>query len=178
MTSKTTSEFRSACVIPNESKDFDNTASLTLLANDVTVPLVDVEHSASFSNVSGSVTANWTPAPGQLVYASYSRGFKSGGFNGGLVFSPIEVEPFVEEILTAYEVGFKSLFFDNRVRLSAAGFFYDYEDLQTFTQILGRGGATGYGAHQCCRRGNRRIRGGTADASHPQLGSQIGVGVP
>ena len=124
----------------DESKDFDNTASLTLLANDVTVPLVDVEHSASFSNVSGSVTANWTPAPGQLVYASYSRGFKSGGFNGGLVFSPIEVEPFVEEILTAYEVGFKSLFFDNRVRLSAAGFFYDYEDLQTFTQISGAGG--------------------------------------
>lgn len=124
----------------DEKKDFVNAASLTLVANGVNVPLVDVQHDASFSNVSGRVTGNWSPAPGQLVYASYSRGFKSGGFNGGLVFSPIEVEPFEEEVLTAYEVGFKSLFLDNRVRLSASGFLYDYEDLQIFTQIAAAGG--------------------------------------
>ena len=102
--------------------------------------LVDVVLGASFDNISGRISASWTPLPGKLFYASVSRGFKSGGFNGGLVFSPIEVQPFDEESLTAYEIGAKTTFSDNRVQLNAAAFFYDYEDLQVFTQIAGAGG--------------------------------------
>lgn len=60
-----------------------------------------------------------------LLYASYNRGFKSGGFNALSAGDTYE-----EEILTAYEVGFKSELFDRHLRLNAAAFFYDFENLQ------------------------------------------------
>lgn len=63
-----------------------------------------------------------------LVYASYNRGFKSGGFVP-TVFTP-PAQRFDPEILDAYEVGFKSDLFDRRVRLNAASFYYDYKDIQ------------------------------------------------
>lgn len=65
-------------------------------------------------------------AEGVLVYASYNRGFKSGGFNAALPNDP----PFEPEVLDAYEVGLKSVFLDRRVRLNGAAFFYDYANIQ------------------------------------------------
>lgn len=60
-----------------------------------------------------------------LVYASVSRGFKSGAINlGGL---QAVVRP---EIVTAYEVGSKAESADQRWRANLSGFYYDYEDLQ------------------------------------------------
>lgn len=60
-----------------------------------------------------------------LLYASYNRGFKSGGFNALSAGDTYE-----EEVLTAYEVGFKSELFDRHLRLNGAAFFYDFENLQ------------------------------------------------
>jgi iron complex outermembrane receptor protein len=65
-----------------------------------------------------------------MVYANYSKGFKSGGFNSSLCGN--EFEP---ESLYAYELGSKAEFFDRRVRLNLAAFWYDYEDMQA-RQIL------------------------------------------
>jgi len=61
-----------------------------------------------------------------MVYGSYSRGFKSGNFNaiGG------EDPPFDPEILDSYELGVKSDFFDNRLRVNAAIFYNDFQDIQ------------------------------------------------
>ena len=66
-----------------------------------------------------------------LLYASASRGFKSGGFNGGfLAFDPVEaalqLDPYQPEFVTAYEVGFKSDLLDNRLRLNGAFFYNDF----------------------------------------------------
>jgi iron complex outermembrane receptor protein len=63
-----------------------------------------------------------------MVYASYNRGFKSGGFNAANPFSP--VVQFRPEFLDAFEVGFKSEWFDRRLRFNAAVFYYDYRDIQ------------------------------------------------
>ena len=60
-----------------------------------------------------------------LMYASYSKGFKSGGFNTG--FCNDRFDP---ETVTAYEVGLKSTFADGRLRLNLAAYLYDYEDFQ------------------------------------------------
>lgn len=63
-----------------------------------------------------------------MVYASYNRGFKSGGFvpttfsGSALTFNP--------ETLDAYEVGFKSDLLDRKVRLNGSTFYYDYRDIQ------------------------------------------------
>lgn len=69
-----------------------------------------------------------------------SRGYKSGGFNGGfLSFDPEEaiaqLQPYDPEYLTAYEIGFKSDLLDNRVRLNGAFFYNDFSDLQVFTFV-------------------------------------------
>jgi iron complex outermembrane receptor protein len=76
----------------------------------------------------------WTPkiglsfAPNEdvLLYASYSKGFKSGGYNDFQPSNPV----YDPEFIKSYEVGAKTEWLDNRLRLNAAVFYYDYTDLQ------------------------------------------------
>jgi iron complex outermembrane receptor protein len=60
-----------------------------------------------------------------MLYASASKGFKSGTFLIGNT-NPV-VNP---ENVWAYETGLKSKLFDRRVQLNISGFYYDYSDLQ------------------------------------------------
>jgi len=62
-----------------------------------------------------------------LIYASASRGFKSGGFNGRLTD---RAQPFNPETLWSYEAGLKSTFAERRVRLNVATFYNDYKNFQ------------------------------------------------
>lgn len=66
-----------------------------------------------------------------LLYASYSRGFKSGVYNLTDPFNPV-VRP---ETLDAFEVGVKSDLFDRRLRFNVAGFYYLYDDIQLTSLI-------------------------------------------
>jgi iron complex outermembrane receptor protein len=65
-----------------------------------------------------------------MTYASYSEGFKAGGFTQRIFPPFLEVPTFEPEFATVYEVGFKSTLFDRRARLNGAFFYTDYEDLQ------------------------------------------------
>jgi iron complex outermembrane receptor protein len=68
---------------------------------------------------------------GTMVYASATKGFKSGTFTTG------QVNPAVNpEKIWAYEAGVKSRFLDNKLDIAAAVFYYDYSDLQV-NKILG-----------------------------------------
>ncbi|NUE61198.1 TonB-dependent receptor, partial [Escherichia coli] len=80
----------------------------------------------SFSNASPRVVLSYDAGPVQY-YASLNRGFKSGGFN-----SPaFTIEPTLEpETITAYEAGAKFRSADGRIRLSGAGFYYDWKNVQ------------------------------------------------
>ncbi|MBU3077648.1 TonB-dependent receptor [Sphingomonas quercus] len=60
-----------------------------------------------------------------LLYATVSRGFKSGGYNLGL-----NVPAFKPENIWAYEAGLKLTTADRRLRANLAGFYYDYSNLQ------------------------------------------------
>lgn len=64
-----------------------------------------------------------------LLYASASKGFKSGGWNPRPL-DPAEFKRYDQENLTAYEVGMKSRLLDNRMTLNLASYFSQYEDLQ------------------------------------------------
>jgi len=69
----------------------------------------------------------------QMLYASAGRGFRSGGFNGigGIAFRP--------EILTSYEMGYKSSWLDNRLTFNSA-VFYEYDkDYQFFYNNIAQG---------------------------------------
>ncbi|MCK9247172.1 MAG: TonB-dependent receptor, partial [Anaerolineaceae bacterium] len=61
-----------------------------------------------------------------MVYLTYARGFKSGGFN----YPVAGTQPLDPEILDMYEAGLKGDFFDNTLRLTMATYYYDYADLQ------------------------------------------------
>ncbi len=85
-------------------------------------------------NWSGHVGVDWTPADDLLVYGRITRGFKSGGFFGGFAFTEAELEPYREETVVSFEVGVKSSLLNKTLQLNSALFFYDYSDVQGFTQ--------------------------------------------
>ena len=72
---------------------------------------------------------NWYANENVLVYASFSEGFKSGGFNVDFV-QTIEELPYDEETAQSWEVGLKSTFAQGRVRLNLAVFDTTFEDFQ------------------------------------------------
>ena len=88
---------------------------------------------------SWKVNATWNMSDDTMMYATASTSFKSGGFNplsddsiyltpafGG---SPDDayVEP---EFIDAFELGIKTTLLDGMLRINAAGFYYDYKDMQ------------------------------------------------
>lgn len=70
-----------------------------------------------------------------MAYASYSRGFKSGGFSVADVSANPANYGFNPEHVNAYEVGLKSELFNRRVRLNMAAFRNDFSDLQVALAI-------------------------------------------
>ena len=65
-----------------------------------------------------------------MLYLTYARGFKSGGYNYP-ARSPAGLGGVLDpEILDMVEFGMKGDFFDRRLRANAALYFYDYKDLQ------------------------------------------------
>ncbi len=114
-----------------------------------TVPQSD-KGQADFDNVSPRIVLSWSP--GQTnYYASFSQGFKSGGFN-----SPsFTVDPVLDpEEIDAYEIGAKYRSGDGSLSLSGAAYYYDWKDMQV-AFITGGGsgimqqnaaGAENYGA--------------------------------
>jgi iron complex outermembrane recepter protein len=76
-------------------------------------------------------------APQSLFYADVSTGFKAGGFNEAISLSqPTQRQPFSPEKITAYSLGLKNRFLDNRLQLNAEAFYWDYSDLQLSAQAF------------------------------------------
>lgn len=65
-----------------------------------------------------------------MVYASAARGFKSGGFQGTAGTGASAATPYDPEFAWSYEVGTKTQWLDDSLRLNVAAFQIDYEDLQ------------------------------------------------
>lgn len=93
-----------------------------------------------FSAFSGKIGVDYRMNDDMLFYGSISRGFKSGGFQGTLVFSPANIIPFEEETVLSYEVGSKLTLAEGTVQINSAFFFYDYKNLQAQGTIEGGAG--------------------------------------
>ncbi|WP_375207827.1 TonB-dependent receptor [Hyphococcus sp.] len=89
-----------------------------------------LEVSGGSNRLTGRAIIDWKPTDETLVYASYSRGYRAGTFNGYAYGSANQVYFVPPETVNAYELGFKSRFFDNRVQINGAFFYYDYEGQQ------------------------------------------------
>jgi iron complex outermembrane receptor protein len=70
------------------------------------------------------------------TYASYSEGFKSGGFDmrGDVVLTPDTVNGYDPETVQSYEIGAKGTLFDDRLSYNFAAFYADYSDQQITRQ--------------------------------------------
>jgi iron complex outermembrane recepter protein len=92
-------------------------------------------------------------AAGIMAYASYNRGFKSGGFNANSPYDDFGnlSKPYLHEKVDTYEIGIKNELLDQSVRVNAAGFYNKYDNIQVlvvgpFTnQISNAPGAKTYG---------------------------------
>ena len=85
----------------------------------------------SFSNVSGRLVAQYAMSDDTNLYASYTTGYRAGGFNGGnFDRATMSGDEYFEETIGSMEFGMKSTLMDGRMRLNAAVFSYDYDDVQ------------------------------------------------
>ena len=66
----------------------------------------------------------------KMIYAAYAEGYRSGAFNGQAFFDPAEMVVVPAEYVDSWEIGFKSLWLENRLRLNGAAFHYDYSNQQ------------------------------------------------
>ena len=113
--------------ITTEKKSIDGSGSIFLIAPAVSVPEGPYSGSTRVTKPSWRVALDHKLDANTLVYASYNRGFKSGGFDPSSAASAASFKP---EVLDVYEVGLKTEVLDRRVRLNTAGFYYDYRNIQ------------------------------------------------
>lgn len=94
------------------------------------IPLPEAQ--GDFDDVSwtGSLTYQWTPQV--MTYFKVAKGYNSGGFNARAPTSDPEtfLKGYDEETLYLYELGWKTEWLDNRLRVNGAIFYNDYQDLQ------------------------------------------------
>lgn len=83
----------------------------------------------------------YRPADAVMTYASYSRGFKSGGFSVAELSADPRNYPFDKEHVDAYEAGLKSELLDRNLVLNLAAFRNDFSDLQVVVQGTNASGA-------------------------------------
>ena len=84
----------------------------------------------------GNIQFQWQNSEDLMTYAGFRRGVKAGSFNMALIGSYYaaganEGVPYDEEILNAYEAGFKWSVSDS-TRVNATIYYYDYKDYQAF----------------------------------------------
>jgi len=90
--------------------------------------LSNYELSKRFNKFTPRATLQYRFTDDINAYATFSKGFKSGGFAADSdALPPNDFDP---EILTSYEIGFKSSFLDRRVVANISNFINYYEDIQ------------------------------------------------
>jgi iron complex outermembrane receptor protein len=88
------------------------------------------DYKATYKKLTWTGIATWRPTDQTTLFAKVATGYVSGGILSGIPYRP--------ENMTSYELGAKTQFLDNKVRLNLAAYYNDYKDLQTQNFINGR----------------------------------------
>lgn len=107
----------------------------SLLRSDLVRPAAGFQAAGlthSWNELTPRAVLSWKPGSGVLAYASASRGFTSGGYNADALSASAFATPFGPETVTNLEVGIKSQWLQNRLRLNASAFNMRYRDKQEF----------------------------------------------
>ncbi|WP_420822593.1 TonB-dependent receptor [Sphingomonas flavalba] len=140
----------------------------------------DFRGERTFKEFTPRASLSFKPNADNLIYASYSKGFKGGGFDprGSGTSAPISnvsagrtyediynFLAFDPEKVDSYEIGYKGSLLDRRLTLSLAGFYMDYKDVQ----IPGSVGCTVGGVQTFCgittNAAKARLQGIEAEAN-------------
>ena len=112
-------------------------------------PTVTGSNKATSNKFTYKAGVEYDMAPSHLLYANISTGYASSGVNGGSASAPLTptVAPasFAPETITAYEAGSKNRFFDNRLQLNAAFYYYDFKNYQYLYPAFVQGGGSVHG---------------------------------
>jgi len=122
----------------DEDKSYRNGGFAFPLATGTIAPAVlpnsNYDQKADYSlgeNWSGKAILDYKTTENTLLYASVSRGVKSGGFFGGFPLQgAASIQPYREETVWAYEAGYKFSSSNGRVGSTGSVFYYDFDDLQ------------------------------------------------
>jgi iron complex outermembrane receptor protein len=117
-------------------------------------------YKAHWNNFSPKLGVSYKATPDLLLYGSWSKGFRSGGFNGRAA-SFTSAGPYGAETVSSFEAGFKAELLDRRARFNMAAFRADYSNMQVGTQ-----GLTSAGVYESIvtNAGKARIDGVEAEA--------------
>ena len=111
----------------------------------VGAPSTDFRGTANFKRFTPRATLSFKPSADHMIYASYSEGFKGGGFDprGSGTSAPISNPAagrtyqdiynylsFDPETVKSYEIGWKGAAFDRRLTWALDGFYSDYSNVQ------------------------------------------------
>jgi iron complex outermembrane recepter protein len=111
----------------------------------VGTPLTNFDGTANFKKFTPRASLSYKITPDHMVYASYSEGFKGGGFDprGSGASAPIsnaaagrsyqDIYNFLRfrpETVRSYEIGWKGAVMDRRLTFAVDGFYSDYKDVQ------------------------------------------------
>jgi iron complex outermembrane recepter protein len=119
---------------------FPGTTPYPVPYDSTSIPLAtDIDTAANWSSVSPKFGLDYHVTPDVLVYASASRGFKSGGFDGR-ANTAADARPYSPETMWAYELGLKSTWLDRRLIANLAIFDNEYKDLQLSSFVADRNG--------------------------------------
>ncbi|MDD2706092.1 MAG: TonB-dependent receptor, partial [Acidocella sp.] len=89
----------------------------------------------TWASVTPKLVVDYSPDRHNMLYASVTKGFKSGGYN------TVAIQPaFAPETAINYEAGIKSRLLDDRLFLNLAAFYTKYNDMQVSIVLNGPGG--------------------------------------
>ncbi|HEY2677096.1 MAG TPA: TonB-dependent receptor [Steroidobacteraceae bacterium] len=98
--------------------------------------LTDYTNSRTFSNVSPRLGVDYHISKDIMTYFSYSKGFKSGGFDmrGNALVYPQTEDGYNSETADNFEVGLKSTLLESTLQLNLALFYDPYKNAQIGVQ--------------------------------------------
>ena len=96
---------------------------------------------ASFNKFTPKIGIDYRPNSDVMLYASWSRGYRSGGFSPRAATADTASTPFQPETVDSYEVGAKLSALDRKLELNVAGYVSDYKNMQQNLTVPG--GPTG-----------------------------------
>ncbi|MDR3508506.1 MAG: TonB-dependent receptor [Caulobacteraceae bacterium] len=113
-----------------ETKTFTFNNSTLNLTGQVTAPSIKGQADHTWSAFTPKVSLSYQWTPDLLQYVTYSKGFKSGGFDNRATILALAETPFNPEFVNSYETGLKSEWFDHHLRANLALFYNQYDNLQ------------------------------------------------